>query len=95
MLTLFATGDGLAAQPNAAVTVTIGGVGAQVLHIGPAPGSPGVTKIDVKVPMNALAATGFLIGQNVHVPVPVVLQVGGVSSQPGVYITVLYCCALG
>jgi uncharacterized protein (TIGR03437 family) len=95
MITLFATGDGLAAQPNAAVTVTIGGVGAQVLHIGPAPGSPGVTQIDVKVPMNALAATGFLIGQNVHVPVPVVLQVGGVSSQPGVYITVLYCCVLG
>jgi trimeric autotransporter adhesin len=94
-ITLFATGDGLAAQPNAAVTVTIGGVGAQVLHIGPAPGRPGVTQIDVKVPMNALAATGFLLGQNVHVPVPVVLQVGGVSSQPGVYITVLYCCVLG
>lgn len=94
-ITLFATGDGLAAQPNAAVTVTIGGVGAQVLHIGPAPGSPGVTQIDVKIPMSALAATSFLLGQNVHVPVPVLLQVGGVSSQPGVYITVLYCCVLG
>jgi uncharacterized protein (TIGR03437 family) len=94
-ITLFATGDGLAAQPDAAVTVTIGGVGAQVLQIGPAPGRPGVTRIDVKIPVNALAATGFLIGQDFHVPVPVVLQVGGTSSQPGVYITVLYCCTLG
>jgi uncharacterized protein (TIGR03437 family) len=95
MITLFATGDGLSAQPDAALTVTIGGVAARVLHIGPAPGSPGVTRIDVQAPLNVLAATDFLLGQDVHVPVPVVLQVGGISSQPGVYITVLYCCALG
>jgi uncharacterized protein (TIGR03437 family) len=93
-ITLFATGDGLATQPNAAVTVTIGGVGAQVLHIGPLPGSPGVTQIDIRIPLSAFAATSFRLGDELHVPVPVVLQVGGVSSQPGVYITVLYCCVL-
>jgi uncharacterized protein (TIGR03437 family) len=87
---LFATGDGLAAQPSAPVTVTIGGVAAQILRVGPAPGLPGVTQIDVIVPGNALSATTFLLGQDLHVPVPVVLQVGGVSSQPAVYITVLY-----
>jgi len=89
-VTLFATGDGLAAQPSAAVTVTIGGVAAQIVRVGPAPGLPGVTQIDVTVPANALAATTFLLDQDLHVPVPVVLQVGGISSQPAVYITVLY-----
>lgn len=94
-ITLFATGDGLDAQPNAPVTVTIGGVSAEVLHIGPSSGRAGVTQIDVKVPTNALASTNFLVGWNVHVPVSVVLQVSGVSSQPGVYITVVYLGPLG
>ena len=94
-ITLFATGDGWAAEPGAAVTVTIGGVTAEILHIGPAPGRAGVTEVEVTVPLNALAATSFLLGQNWHVPVPVVLQVGGVPSQPAVYITVTYCCVLG
>jgi len=94
-VTLFATGDGLASQPSAPVTVTIGGVAAQVLHVGPAPGLPGVTQIDVKVPLDALRATGFLVDFDVHVPVPVVLQVGGISSQPAVYISVLYLGVIG
>jgi uncharacterized protein (TIGR03437 family) len=84
-LTLFATGDGLASQPSAAVTVTIGGVAAQILNVGPAPGRLGVTQIDVTVPVDALAATSFLLGYDLHVPVPVVRQVGGISSQPAVY----------
>jgi uncharacterized protein (TIGR03437 family) len=94
-VTLFATGDGLAAQPSARVTVTIGGIAAQIVHVGPAPGRPGVTQIDVKVPLDALAATNFLLGYDLHVPVPVVLQIGGTSSQPAVYITVLYLGTLG
>ena len=94
-LTLFATGDGLASQPSAAVTVTIGGVAAQILNVGPAPGRLGVTQIDVRVPVDALAATNFLLGYDLHVPVSVVLQVGGISSQPAVYITVQYLGLIG
>ena len=94
-VTLFATGDGLASQPSAHATVTIGGIAAQILHVGPAPGRPGVTQIDVRVPVDALTATTFLEGYDLHVPVPVVLQVGGTSSQPAVYITVLYLGTLG
>ena len=51
-------------------------------------------QIDVKVPMNALAATKSLYGFDVHVPVPVVLRVGEATSQPAVYITV-YITILG
>jgi hypothetical protein len=35
------------------------------------------------------------VGQNIHVPVAVELQAGGVASQPAVYITVLYLGPLG
>jgi hypothetical protein len=51
-------------------------------------------QIDVRVPMDALAATRFLYGFDVHVPVSVLLQVGATTSQPGVYITV-YINSLG
>ncbi len=88
---IFATG--LGASPSA-VTVTIGGVPAEILEMGPAPGQLGVTEMDVKVPMDALAATKFNIGGDVHVPVSVMLQVGDATSQPGVYITV-YITVLG
>jgi uncharacterized protein (TIGR03437 family) len=91
---LFATGVGLAAQPAAPMSVIIGGVTAQILHVGPALGQLGVTEIDVKVPMDALAATRSLYGFDIHVPVSVLLQVGETTSQPGVYITV-YINVLG
>ncbi len=93
-ITLFATGLGLAGQAGAPIKVTIGGAAAEILHAGPAPGRPGVTQIDVRVPLDALAATKFLYGFNIHVPVPVALQVGEAVSQPGVYITV-YISVLG
>jgi uncharacterized protein (TIGR03437 family) len=87
-VTLFATGMGLTAQPAAPLTVIMGGVTAQILHVGPAPGQLGVTQIDVKVPMDVLAALRFVYGYTMYAPVPVLLQVGETTSQPGVYITV-------
>jgi uncharacterized protein (TIGR03437 family) len=87
-VTLFATGIGLVSQPAASLSVIIGGVTAQILQVGPAPGQLGVTEIDVKVPMDVLAALRFLYGFEMYAPVPVLLQVGETTSQPGVYITV-------
>jgi len=91
VLSLYATGEGqtspagvdgkLAAaplpQPVAKVTVTIGGVAAEVQYAGGAPGQiAGVMQVNVVVP-------GGLSGA-----VPVVLTVGGVSSQGGVTVAV-------
>src|ERR1035438_6822532 len=87
-VTLFATGIGLVGQPAAPLTVIMGGATAQILHVGPAPGQLGVTEIDVKVPMDVLATLRFVYGFEMYVPVPVLLQVGETTSQPGVYITV-------
>jgi uncharacterized protein (TIGR03437 family) len=91
VLSLYATGEGqtlpagvdgkLAAaplpQPVAPVTVTIGGVSAEVRYAGGAPGQiAGLMQVNVVVP-------GGLSGA-----VPVVLTVGGVASQGGVTVTV-------
>jgi trimeric autotransporter adhesin len=91
ILSLFATGEGqtlpagvdgkLGApplpQPVALVTVTIGGVAAEVRFAGGALGQiAGVMQVNVVVP-------GGLSGS-----VPVVLTVGGVASQPGVTVAV-------
>jgi uncharacterized protein (TIGR03437 family) len=91
VLSLYATGEGqtspagvdgkLAAvplpQPLAAVTVTLGGVAAEVRYAGGAPGLiAGVMQVNVVVP-------GGLAGA-----VPVVLTVGGVASQGGVTVAV-------
>ncbi len=86
-ITLFANGAGFADQAGAPVTVTIGGQTAEVWHVEPDPARPGVSRIYVKVPANATANAVATL-QTPNIPVPVVLQVGGVSSQPGVYITV-------
>jgi uncharacterized protein (TIGR03437 family) len=91
VLSLYATGEGqtlpagvdgkLAAaplpQPVAAVTVTIGGVAAEVRFAGGAPGQiAGVMQVNVVVPVGLAGA------------VPVVLTVGGVGSQGGVTVAV-------
>jgi uncharacterized protein (TIGR03437 family) len=91
VLSLYATGEGqtlpagvdgkLAAaplpQPVAPVTVTIGGVSAEVRYAGGAPGQiAGLMQVNVVVP-------GGLAGA-----VPVVLTVGGVASQGGVTVAV-------
>jgi len=92
-ITLFATGLGSGASAST-LTATIGGAAASVISIGPASGLPGVTRIDVKVPPDALAATTFLLGGDPHVPVLVVLEVGGIASQPATYVTVAYMGAI-
>jgi uncharacterized protein (TIGR03437 family) len=64
-------------EPVAAVTVTIGGVAAEVRFAGGAPGQiAGVMQVNVVVPVGLAGA------------VPVVLTVGGVGSQGGVTVAV-------
>ena len=64
-------------QPVAAVTVTLGGVAAEVRYAGGAPGLiAGVMQVNVVVP-DGLAGS-----------VPLVLTVGGVASQGGVTVAV-------
>ncbi|MGD0775519.1 MAG: hypothetical protein ABSC05_22110 [Candidatus Solibacter sp.] len=91
VLSLYATGEGqtsppgvdgkLAAaplpQPLAAVAVTIGGVSAQVLYAGGAPGQiAGLMQVNVVVPSGLSGA------------VPLLLTAGGVPSQPAVTVSV-------
>jgi uncharacterized protein (TIGR03437 family) len=62
--------------PNAKVTATVGGKDATVQYAGGAPGMvAGVMQVNVQIP------SGLAAG-----PVPVVLQVGGVSTQTGITI---------
>ncbi len=66
----------LSAQP---VTVTIGGISAQVYYAGPAPGSiNGLTQIDVMVPSGVKSGTS----------IPVVVSIGGVASQSNLFMSV-------
>jgi uncharacterized protein (TIGR03437 family) len=92
MVVLYATGEGLPANPFAAagaivsspsqpllsVTVTIGGEPARVLFAGTAPGLAGILQVNVLVPPD-IAADGA---------VPVVLSVGEASSPFGVTLAV-------
>jgi uncharacterized protein (TIGR03437 family) len=93
-ISLFVTGAG--AQPLQTVSVTIGGEPAMVQHVGPADGAVGVLRIDVQVPSNVFANVHYLIGFDINlpvVPVPLSVQIGNASSQPGIYVTVNYCSA--
>jgi uncharacterized protein (TIGR03437 family) len=66
----------LVAQP---VTVKVGGIDAQVLYAGPAPGLiAGLTQIDILIPSGVPAASA----------VPVVVTIGGVSSQANLTVAV-------
>src|ERR1019366_186980 len=93
VIVLFATGEGQTVpggvdgkpaavplpQPNLPVSVTIGGQTVKPLYAGGAPGEvAGVMQINVQIP----------IGIQTGNAVPVVVQVGNVSSQPGVTIAV-------
>jgi uncharacterized protein (TIGR03437 family) len=93
VVTLYATGDGLT-QPASSdgkpaivpsplpvlpVTLTVGGYPAQILFAGEAPGYAGLLQINARLP-GGFAPTGN---------VPVVLNVGAASSQPGVTIAVV------
>ncbi|HWC97042.1 MAG TPA: BACON domain-containing carbohydrate-binding protein [Candidatus Sulfopaludibacter sp.] len=69
----------LAAQP---VTVTVGGLAAQVVYQGPAPGAiAGLTQIDIVVPNAKGGATGT-------VAVPVVVSIAGAASQANLTLAV-------
>ena len=74
LLTLFATGEGLASPSS--FRVTVGGVNAEMREASPAPGQPGVLQVTVVVPSGLTGAA------------PVVLFTGGVSSQGGVTVAV-------
>ena len=91
VLALFATGEGQTSpagvdgkpasaplpQPLAPVSVTVGGIPAQVQYAGGAPGLlAGIMQVNVAIPQGL---SGVL---------PVVLTVGGVSSQPGITVVV-------
>jgi uncharacterized protein (TIGR03437 family) len=75
IVSFYATGQG---SSSGAVTLTVGGYQAQLLYAGPAPGFPGLMQI------NALIPGGFL-GPGIQ---PVVLSIGGATSQSGVTIAI-------
>jgi len=90
---LYATGEGLSEpagvdgrlasdplpRPRAAVTVRIGGVGAEVLYAGGAPGLvAGVIQINARVPAASLSGPA----------VPVSITAGGARSQSGVTLAI-------
>jgi uncharacterized protein (TIGR03437 family) len=93
VISIFATGEGATTPagvdgkpatiplplPNLSVSATIGGQPAQVQYVG---GAPGI--IAGLMQINAVIPTGIATGSTV----PVVLQVGDISSQPGVTIAV-------
>jgi uncharacterized protein (TIGR03437 family) len=92
IIALYATGEGITnpasvdgqpavapyPQPVLPVSVIIGGSPAQIVFAGEAPGFSGLLQINAVVPPN-LASTGL---------VPVTLEIGSASSQPGVTIAV-------
>jgi uncharacterized protein (TIGR03437 family) len=79
VVSLYATGQG---SSTADVTLTIAGYNAPLLYAGPAPGFAGLMQINAQIPC------GFL-PPGIQ---PVVLSIGGVSSQPGVTLTIDNMC---
>ena len=93
IVVLYATGegqttppgvDGKIAQstlpkPNLSVSARIGGIDAEVLYAGAAPGlAAGVLQANLRIPMDVAVGDA----------VPIVLVVGGIASQPGVTLAV-------
>jgi uncharacterized protein (TIGR03437 family) len=79
VVSLYATGQG---SSTADVTLTIAGYNAPLLYAGPAPGFAGLMQINAQIPC------GFL-PPGIQ---PVVLSIGGVSSQLGVTLTIDNMC---
>jgi trimeric autotransporter adhesin len=82
VVSLYATGQG---SSQNVVTLTIAGYNAPLLYAGPAPGFPGLMQINAQIPC------GFL-PPGIQ---PVVLSVGGVSSQEGATLTIDNMCIEG
>lgn len=92
VVVLYATGEGQTSPtgvdgklalppypvPVLPVTVTIGDVDAEIVYKGAAPGFTGLFQVNARVPQNAASSN----------TAPVVLTVGGISSQPGVTLAV-------
>jgi len=92
VVVLYATGQGLTnpssrtgsypndifPEPLAATVLCIGGIDAEILFRGQAPGTTGVMQVNARVP-DAIAS---------RTKVPIVVTVGEAASQPGVYIAV-------
>jgi uncharacterized protein (TIGR03437 family) len=93
VISIYATGEGQTSPagitgsvtgsnvktPLLPVTVTIGGIGATVQYAGSAPGSvAGLLQVNAVVPAGASPGSA----------IPVVVNVGGISSQGGVTIAV-------
>jgi uncharacterized protein (TIGR03437 family) len=66
------------AKPNQMVTAQVGGISADVIYAGAAPGlTAGVMQVNVRIPTNAPSGN-----------VPITVTVGASSSQPGVTVAI-------
>jgi uncharacterized protein (TIGR03437 family) len=75
IVSFYATGQG---SNTGSVTLTVGGYQAQVWYAGPAPGFPGLMQINAQIP-------GGFLAPGIQ---PVMLSIGGASSQAGVTIAI-------
>ncbi len=69
IVVLFATGEGVTGAP---ISITIGGISAELLYAGPVLGYPGLLQINARVPAGYIAAGNY----------DAVLTVGAVSAGP-------------
>jgi uncharacterized protein (TIGR03437 family) len=76
IVSFYATGQG---SISGAANLTVGGYQAQLPYAGPAPGFPGLMQINAQIP------SGFFLQAGIQ---PVVLTIGGATSQAGVTIAI-------
>ena len=74
VLVLYGTGQGINGLP---VSVTVGGYAAGVLYSGPVSTFPGLWQLNVRMPAGYVAPGTMAV----------IVNVGGASSQPGVFLT--------
>jgi uncharacterized protein (TIGR03437 family) len=74
IVVLYGTGQGISGLP---VAVTVGGNAANVLYSGPVAGYPGLWQLNVQMPAGYIAPGTMAV----------IVNVGGASSQPGVFLT--------